>query len=458
MCVLSLASCDGKKGSGGAPAPAGSAGPVSAAVSVSAREQPARAVSSASAANSPAPSVAPSSAPSSAVAAPGRPPASAKEACQILKGPIQLSFTGAATVWPSEDGGPERDPHIVFNRDGIPKAVTLPAQAAVRADASARAPGSAAGSAAGSAPGSASARAALPERLALAEPAERATTPGCAIGGGSLFCMAQNGDIHRTTLSGDGDTVVARGRPGTPVAASTIGRGQVVYAFLADKKTSEGIVSQAFAAIDDAAPATISEDGSGATFITLAPRGEAVVAMYIDARRAMTPLHARVLHAEPGHLRAGNDAVLFVGEGSETRVAGALALGESGPTFGLLPGFKDTTTFGIAAIRIDETPKDDAPVTWSTYPSGMDRAAVAATRGSSPRRVLLSRPATNDPKSKKLLELGEIEESGAFRGLCTVAEGSSFTDLGVTADRFGTLWLTYTDASGTWIERRGKAF
>ena len=56
------------------------------------------------------------------------------------------------------------------------------------------------------------------------------------------------------------------------------------------------------------------------------------------------------------------------------------------------------------------------------------------------------------------VELGEIEDTGAFKGLCTVAEGASFSDLGLTADRFGTLWLSYTDAEGTWIERRGKAF
>jgi hypothetical protein len=88
----------------------------------------------------------------------------------------------------------------------------------------------------------------------------------------------------------------------------------------------------------------------------------------------------------------------------------------------------------------------------------MDHAAIAATRGVSPRRVLLSRPASNEPKANKVLELGEIEESGAFKALCTVAEGQGFADLGLTADRFGTLWLTYTDAEGTWIERRGKPF
>ena len=44
-----------------------------------------------------------------------------------------------------------------------------------------------------------------------------------------------------------------------------------------------------------------------------------------------------------------------------------------------------------------------------------------------------------------------------MKPLCAVTESSTFSDLSLTADRFGTLWLTYTDAEGTWIERRGKA-
>jgi len=358
-------------------------------------------------------------------------------------------------VLPSDDGGPDQDPRIVFNRDGAPQAVTLPRAAAPRIEGPAK---GGAGKPSSSAAAKGAEKAEKSERLALAEPAERATTPGCALAGGHLFCMGANGDLHRTTRSGDGDVVLAKARPGTPIAASTVGAGHTAYAFLADRKTSEGVVSVAFAALDEGPPVQLSEDGSGATFVAMAPRGEQVVAMYIDARRAMTPLHARVLSEAAGRVRLGGDAVLFVGEGSETRVAGALVLGESGPAFGLLPGFKDARTFGVAAIRIDEPPRDDAPVTWSTYPSGMDRAAIAATHGVSPRRVLLARPATSDAAGKRVLELGEIEDSGAFKGLCTVAEGASFGDLGLRADRFGTLWLTYTDAEGTWIERRGKAF
>jgi hypothetical protein len=268
--------------------------------------------------------------------------------------------------------------------------------------------------------------------------------------------MSTSGAIHRTTLAGEGDTLIGNGRAGASIAASTIGPGHTVVAFLGDRKTSEGFVTMAFAALDEATPMQLSEDGSGATFVALAPRADQAVAMYIDARRALTPLHARVLSVKAGKLDLDRDAVLFVGEGTEGRTGGAVVVGPSGPAYGLLPIFKDTTTFGLAAIRIDERPRDDAEVTWSTYPGGLDSAPVAATSGVSPMRVLRVRPASSDAKAKKVLELGEIEDSGAWKPLCAVAERASFVDVSLLADRFGTLWLVYTDGDGTWIERRGK--
>jgi hypothetical protein len=268
--------------------------------------------------------------------------------------------------------------------------------------------------------------------------------------------MAIDGAIHRMTLTGEGDTIIANGKPATSIAATLLG-GSGLLAFLADRRTTEGFVTMAFAALDGAPPVQLSEDGSGATFVALAPRGDRVVAMYIDARRALTPLHARVLTGEAGKLRLGTDAVLFVGEGTDTRPIGALALGESGPAFGLLPSFKDVTTFGVAAIRIDEEPHDDASVTWSTLPAGLERAPIAATHGISPVRVAVVRPASSEPKAKRALELGEIDPSGTFKALCVAAESSKFADVSLTADRLGTLWLAYTDAKGTWIERRGMA-
>ena len=376
--------------------------------------------------------------PSTSAAVPLR-PGPPGDACRVVRGPVQLAFTGQAAIW-FDDSAPDHDPHIVFNRDGAPRVVTLPAIARI-------------------APvlvkNGKPAEAKKPERLALTEPAERAGSPGCAVAGSTLFCVDKGGAIHRTTLTAQDGTVVAQARAGAPIAATPVGGGHVVYAFLADRKTSEGAVTLAFAALDDAPPMRLSEDGSGATFVTLATRGEEAVAMYVDARRVLTPVHARVLTAGTT-LGLGPDAVIFVGGGTDGRTGGALAQGADGSELALLALDKDEKNFGLAAVRVEEQPHDDAPVTWSLYPGALDRAPLAATQGAWPIRVLRVRGATADPSGKKVLELGELDAAGVFKALCPVAEGAGFGDLAMAADRAGALWIAYTDSDGTWIERRGR--
>jgi hypothetical protein len=248
--------------------------------------------------------------------------------------------------------------------------------------------------------------------------------------------------------------VVAQARVGSPLAAAAIAGTHVVYAFLGDRRTSEGPTTLAFAALDDEIPIQLSEDGAGATFVTLASRGEGVVAMYIDARRVLTPVHARILGGGTGKLVLGPDAVVFVGSGTDGRIAGVIAQGSHGHELALLPVDKDDRAFGLAAIRIEEQPRDDAATTWSLYPAALDRPAVAATQGTWPIRVLRVRPVDAQPKGKALLELGEVDAAGVFKALCPVVEGSSFSDLAMLVDREGALWIAYTDGEGTWVERR----
>jgi hypothetical protein len=414
--------------------------------------------------SAPAPAAASASAAGSASAAAAgpsgsasAPPAPAGNACRVDRGPIQLAYTGPVTLV-LEPGAPaDQDPRIVFNRDGLPASVTLPPPP--KAPDPPKKPGKAPvidwGSARTSRALPQTPEAKKPERLALAGPAEQASSPGCAAAGGFLFCVDKSGGIHRVALSGEGATVVATGRPSGPIAAAPIGGSHVVYAFLAARYTTEGATSIAFAGYDDQTPVTLSEDGSGATFVTVGARGDEVVAMYIDARRMLTPVHARVLKAGP-KLALGDDAVLFVGDGTDGWTPGALALGAPGNEFALVPTHKDDKSFGLAAIRIEDKPRDDATVAWSLDPAGLDRAPIAATQGSYPIRVLRVRAASAEDKPKRVLELGEVDASGAHRSLCTVAEGSSFKDLAILADRAGGLWIAYTDGDGTWIERRGR--
>jgi len=371
------------------------------------------------------------------------------EDCRLIKGPARLSRTGPASL-PVVDGGVQ----ILFNKQGL-AGLYGPAFPALQ-------PAPPPDPASGLAPKRPDAP--VPKNPIVPEPTrppdERATWPACVVAGRFVFCMDLQGAIHRRLFaSGEGDKIIAHGLHGTSIAAAVTGADHTIIAYLGAQKTTEGIVAHAYAALDDGPPVQISEDGSGATFVSLAPRETDVLAMYIDARVALTPLHARPLSlgGAGGALLPGKDAVVYVADGSDHRSMGAIARAQHGPSFLLMPTAGEGSKFGMAAVKVDGDPKDDSPVIWSMYPNGLSPAPIAATTGASPVRVVRARPVSAEPGAWRVLELGHLEADGVFKPLCGLLESRSFSDIAVAVDKAGSVWIVYTSADGTWIEQRGRS-
>jgi hypothetical protein len=280
----------------------------------------------------------------------------------------------------------------------------------------------------------------------------KSAIPACAVAGGFFFCPDAGGGIHRSRGAGEDGVVVARSKPGTDIAAASLG-GRPLVAYIADRVTSEGLVREGWIAMEGAAPVRFSEDGSGATYVDLAQRGEGLLALTIDARVAMTPTHARALTLEGGKLRIGQDAVIFVGGSAERRNAGTLATAADGTAFALVPVSEDALRFGMAAVRIDDPPVDDSSVAWSFYPNGLDPAPVAATRGESEMHVARVRPKTAEAEAPHVLEIGVLQPNGAFRPSCIATEATFVRDVELARDRQKTLWVFYRTPSGSWLSR-----
>ncbi|WP_129579690.1 MULTISPECIES: hypothetical protein [Sorangium] len=362
--------------------------------------------------------------------------------CKLRRGPLSLSLRGPALLW-TPDEAARADFRVIFNRDGVAQHVA-PALGPLAVPASSGL----------AAPGSPPRDAAPDAGAAGGEPA-RASWPACEVASRFVFCMDHGGTIRRTPLWGGEGPPIGAGRRGTGISAVPLPGGHTLLAFLSDRKTSEGAVTQAFAVLDDKPAVPLSEEGSGATFVALSPWKGGALAMYIDARSALTPVHARTVGATPeGKLELGPDAVLFVGDAGESRLNGALATGADGPAYVLLPASKDMSAFGMAAIRIDQAPRDDMPAVWSLYPNGLSPAPIAATQGVSPIHVARVRPVAREPGSPHALELGQLDAEGRFQPRCLAVEGKSFKHVAIEADRDGSLWIAYTTASGTFIEQR----
>jgi hypothetical protein len=406
-----LAGCDrGKEHA--APVAASASAPK--AVASGALAPAASALPSASAA---APHVTPS--PSSSGALVMRPYDAGVNACRTVYGPAQQPFVGELALVPTDTGV-----LLVTHHDGVPTVTRVVA----------------------------SVDAAPPS---VVDAGLRAvTSPPCAVAGAFSFCMDPGGAIHKRPLESEGrDVVVARGRPGTVFAAELIDSIHIVVAYLADRNTTEGVVSAAFASLDDGPPIRLSDEGTGTTYLALAPRGTGLLVFLVDGRVAMTPAHARALTVAQGKLAVGEDAVLFVGGGAEANTRGALGTSANGAAFALLP-VGGETGFGMASIRIDDPPHIDEPTTWSLYLNGLDPAPIAATRGTSPIRVARVRPLEKAADGPRGLELGRLDDAGAFISYGLVGSKGRVRSAALTVDKAGMLWLAFTDGAGTWLERR----
>jgi hypothetical protein len=201
--------------------------------------------------------------------------------------------------------------------------------------------------------------------------------------------------------------------------------------------------------VDDDVPQRISEDGSGATSVSLSARSRGLLAVMVDARSALTAMHARTVAYQAGHLRLGEDAVVFVGGPADRRTVASVAALPEGPVWSLIPIARDVESFGLALARIHEPPRIDEPVVWSLYPNGLDVPPVAVAVSGSRIWVARVRPSAAEAGAPELLELGEVSDDGAFDARDTRPVVGHVTHVALASDGASALWLSWVDTSGS---------
>lgn len=289
--------------------------------------------------------------------------------------------------------------------------------------------------------------------------------PPCEMAGRWAYCQAAGGIVYRTTLGATDTKQIVKSQPSTRIAAAALGADHAVVATLDARRTSEGMTTQAFITFDDGETQRLSDEGAGATVLRMVPRAEGALALYLDARTAMVPVHARPIALRGKDLALGDDAVVHVG-GPPERGIELTAAGFGKSLFALVPMSRETTEFGMAAIPIAEQPKDDVQPTWSLYPNGLDPAPVGATVTTSATArsgdggtseaawVARVRPAERTAGSARVLELGRIDAGGRFTSLGIIATDKRITDIAMITDAYGSVWILYGDTNATWLERR----
>jgi hypothetical protein len=213
-------------------------------------------------------------------------------------------------------------------------------------------------------------------------------------------------------------------------------------------------VTTANVIVDDGPPERL--DDTGATSVVLAPRGDGAVAVMVDARAALTLVHARTLSMVGRSLAIGTLTPVFVGNPPRRGAPHpAIAAGGASRAFALVTLPDDESRMGMFAIAIDDPPWLDASRKWSEYPSVRGNVAIAASRGASRAWVARTHAQGDDASAPYVIELGRLDAtSGAFESLGEEPIAGDARAVAIEEDAAGDLWLLFTDGSGTYVERR----
>jgi hypothetical protein len=170
-------------------------------------------------------------------------------------------------------------------------------------------------------------------------------------------------------------------RVGTPIAP--LGRvprlppipATVAYVVRPDK---EGAPLSARLWTEGAPAETLTPEGSSTHSVSLVRTAGGVLSIAVQARMAMTPVHARPIRFVSGRPQLGDDVVAWVGGGVQPLTEMTLLpLGETA-LYGYLPHERSTQEFGIARLDLGVKPDMDTPTAWLLYQNGIDPAPVAA--------------------------------------------------------------------------------
>jgi hypothetical protein len=245
---------------------------------------------------------------------------------------------------------------------------------------------------------------------------------------------------RRADGAGELDVLADGARDGTRVAAA-LAKSGVVVAFIG-RADGEG-TSRAKLWLAPGRTLELTPEGAGASSVTLVTQDDRLVAVSIDGRSAMTPLHARSVSVGPPPV-LGPDVVAWVaGPAHSFTEVSAGSDGKS--SWALLPIERDATHFGLATVSLGQEPEMDAPVAFLDYPNGIDLAPVATAKLCGRPYVALARPAAAATRSPQELVIAPI----AGGETAVVANAGGFGAVSLAPVPGGGL-VAYTADGRTW--------
>jgi len=194
----------------------------------------------------------------------------------------------------------------------------------------------------------------------------------------------------------------------------------------------------------------LTPEGAGASSTCLTAIGkDKLLAVSIDGRSAMTPLHARTIDLSGAAPALGDDVVVWVGgpaQGFTEVVAGAAG----NVAWAAVPLERDATHFGLATLRLGSTPQMDTEASFFDYPNGLDLAPAAAAELCGRLRLAFVRPTSRAPRGPAELVLSEPDTGQVVR----VADARGFASVSIAPVQGGGM-ISYVADGRTWVRGVG---
>jgi hypothetical protein len=198
-------------------------------------------------------------------------------------------------------------------------------------------------------------------------------------------------------------------REGTRVAAAPSAHIPPSVAYIARQSGGKSLVAKLW--MEGTESILLSAEGAAANSVSLASAGSHMIALSLEGRTSMSPVHARTIGFDATKPKLGEDVVAWVGASAQPQTE-IVALEGKDTVWGFLAMERDATRFGLARLHIGREPHMSARVTWRLYPNGMDPAPVTAGRVCGKPSVVYVRPTAAAPHSPQELHLAPVEESG----------------------------------------------
>jgi len=274
---------------------------------------------------------------------------------------------------------------------------------------------------------------------------------GPAIVGDAAFWIEGANLVRQPLHGGAKETLASDARAYTQVAApseSTLDAPAMVAYIAVSPADPQSMIARLW--VQGQAVQTLSPEGTTANTVALAYRGTDWLALSLEGRTGMSPLHARPVSLGGNSPKLGPDFIAWIA-GSAQPMTMLHAISDGTNTWALLPIERDISRFGLVRVRVSERQNPSQEIFWRNYPNGMDPAPVATGRICDKPVVLYARPSAATPHAPQELQLATLVDSG-LAATTLIGSSRAFWDVSLANLESGAL-VVYVADHRTWARR-----